>query len=262
MPTGDNRGSAFWAHNPLKNVRKLRAVLFSAPAVVLVTAGMAVFSLICSLWDRDGRAQHRAARRWGRMLLALSFVRLTVNGASKLKAHTSYVVVANHSSYMDIPVLYAAIDLELRYFAKKGLFSIPLIGWHLTRAGHLPVVRGDARASLKSLSAGAKLIRERGVSVLLFPEGGRTEQGIRPFKEGAAYLAIKAGVPIVPIGMVNVRNVLPMHSLLLRPAAVTVNVGDPIDTSAMTPHDREHLNELLQERVGQLAGELPVHANA
>ena len=67
--------------------------------------------------------------------------------------------------------------------------------------------------------------------MLLFPEGGRTETGIRPFKEGAAYIAIKAGVPVVPVGLVNMRSVLPMHSLLLRPAKVEVNMGEPIDTS-------------------------------
>jgi 1-acyl-sn-glycerol-3-phosphate acyltransferase len=243
-------------------VKKLRAVLISSPAVILLTIGMGVISQVCSLWDRAGRRQHRLARQWARMLLAVSFVRATVTGAEKLDPDTSYVVVANHSSYMDIPALYSALPLELRFFAKKGLFSIPLLGWHLHRAGHLPVVRGDARASLKSMSEGAKLIRERGISVLLFPEGGRSETGIRPFKEGAAYIAIKAGVPVVPVGLVNVRNVLPMHSMLLRPARVEINVGEPIDTAGMTLHDRGRLNEMLHERVSELAGETAVSETA
>jgi len=221
---------------------------------------MGIISQISSVWDKAGRAQHWLARQWARMLLAVCFVRSTVRGAEKLDRHTSYVVVANHASYMDIPALYSALPLELRFFAKKGLFSIPLLGWHLRRAGHLPVARGDARASLKSMSEGAKLIRERGISVLLFPEGGRSETGIRPFKEGAAYIAIKAGVPIVPVGLVNLRSVLPMHSLLLRPASVEINVGEPIDTSGMTLHDRGRLNEMLQERVAELAGESLVTA--
>lgn len=195
------------------------------------------------------------------MLLAVSFVRSRVSGVENLELDGSYVVVSNHSSYMDIPVLYDALPLEIRFFAKKGLFSIPLLGWHLRRAGHLPVIRGDARASLKSMSEGAKLIRARGISVLLFPEGGRSETGIRPFKEGAAYIAIKAGVPIVPVGLVNLRSVLPMHSLRLRPADVEVNIGEPIDTSAMSARDRERLNEMLEERVAALAGEAAVPAS-
>jgi len=243
-------------------VWKLRAVLFSAPAVILLTAFMGMISLICSLWDRNGRTQHRLAQQWSRMLLAVSFVTCEVEGAEKLDPGASYVVVANHSSYMDIPVLYAAVDLQIRFFAKKGLFSIPLLGWHLARAGHLPVIRGDARASLKSMSDGAKWIRDRKISVLLFPEGGRAETGIRPFKEGAAYIAIKAGVPVVPVGLINMRAVLPMHSLLLRPAHVKVNIGNPIDTANMTPKDRAQLNETLYERVAGLAGEMPVPVTA
>jgi 1-acyl-sn-glycerol-3-phosphate acyltransferase len=237
-----------------QSVWKLRSVLFSAPAVILLTIGMGLISAICSLWDRAGRTQHRLARRWGRMLLAVSFVRAEVHDTGALDPGASYVVVANHSSYMDIPALYSGLPLELRFFAKRGLFSIPLLGWHLRRAGHLPVVRGDARASLKSMSEGAKLIRERGISVLLFPEGGRSETGIRPFIEGAAYIAIKAGVPVVPVGLVNMRSALPMHSLLLRPAKVQVNIGEPIDTTGMTLHDRGRLNEIMQERVAELAG--------
>jgi 1-acyl-sn-glycerol-3-phosphate acyltransferase len=242
-------------------VWKLRAVLFSAPAVIILTIGMAVISHICSLWDHAGKTQHRLARLWARMLLAVSFVHATVQGAERLDPDTSYVVVANHSSYMDIPALYSALPLELRFFAKKGLFSIPLLGWHLRRAGHLPVVRDDARASLKSMSEGAKLMRERGISVLLFPEGGRTKEGMRPFKEGAAYIAIKAGVPVIPVGLVNMRSVLPMNSWLLRTASVEIQVGEPIDTSAMTLHDRGRLNEILQERVAGLAGASAVTAH-
>lgn len=234
---------------------KLRSVLVSDTATILLTIVMGAISFVCSFWDRNGCLQHRIARRWGQMLLSCSFVRCTVRGAEKLNPHTSYVVVANHSSYMDIPTLYSALPLELRFFAKKGLFSIPLLGWHLHRAGHLPVVRDDARASLKSMSEGAKLIRQRGISVLLFPEGGRSEAGIRAFKEGAAYIAIKAGVPVLPVGLVNLRSVLPMHSLLLRSADIEVNIGDPIDTSAMSLHDRGRLNEILQERVAELAAE-------
>jgi 1-acyl-sn-glycerol-3-phosphate acyltransferase len=242
-------------------VWKLRSVLFSAPAVIILTTVMGMLSYICSLWDRAGRTQHRLARQWGRMLLKVSFVDAIVQGGGRLDPGTSYVVVANHASYMDIPALYSALPLEIRFFAKKSLFSIPLMGWHLRRAGHLPVVRGDARGSLKSMSEGAKLMRERGVSVLLFPEGGRSETGLRPFKEGAAYIAIKAGVPVVPVGLVNMRSVLPMHSWLLRPARVEIRIGEPIDTAGMTLHDRGRLNEMLQERVAGLIGESVVATN-
>jgi 1-acyl-sn-glycerol-3-phosphate acyltransferase len=240
----------------MKNsLARLRSILFSIPAIALFTILMATISLTCSLWDRAGHAQHRIARFWSHVLLALGFVRCTAYGIEKLNPGQSYVLVSNHASYMDTPAIVSSLPLQFRFFAKKGLFSIPFLGWHLTRAGHIPVIRGDARASLKSMTDGAKMMRDRGISLLLFPEGGRVPEGMRTFKEGAAYLAIKAGVPIVPIGLIRTREVLPMHTLVIRPGTVELHVGDPIPTEGMKLHDRGRLNELLQEQVAALAGE-------
>ncbi len=228
--------------------------MISAPAIILVTAVMGTIASICSIWDREGVAQHWLARRWSQMLLACAFVERKASGVEKLDPRGTYVLVANHASFLDIPVILSALPVEIRFFAKKSLFRIPFIGWYLSR-GHLEVERGDARASLKSMLQGAKLIRERGITVLLFPEGGRSPHGMRPFIEGAAYIAIKAGVPIVPIGLVNTRSVLPMHSLLLRPGRIEIHVGDPIETAGMTPRDRGQLNETLCRQVAELARE-------
>jgi 1-acyl-sn-glycerol-3-phosphate acyltransferase len=236
-------------------VRKLRAILFSFPAIILATILMATVSLITSIWDRSGAAQHAVARVWSRMLLRLGFVKIRVFGIEKLDPARSYVLVANHASYMDTPAILSSVPLQFRFFAKKGLFSIPFLGWHLKRAGHLPVVRDDPRSSLKTMSEGAKLIRERKVSLLLFPEGGRSQQRMRPFREGAAYIAIKAAVPAVPIGLVNTRGVLPMHSWVIRPGTIEAHVGHPIETAGMALHDRGRLNEELEQRVAELAGE-------
>jgi len=215
---------------------------------------MATVSLACSLWDTGGNAQHRIARLWSHLLMALGFVRCQAFGIEKLDPKQSYVLVSNHASYMDTPAIVASLPLQFRFFAKKGLFSIPFLGWHLSRAGHIPVIRGDARASLKSMSEGARLMRERSISLLLFPEGGRVPSGMRPFKEGAAYIAIKAGVPVVPIGLLHTREVLPMHTLIIRPGTVELHVGDPILTSELTLKDRGRLNEILQDRVAALCG--------
>jgi 1-acyl-sn-glycerol-3-phosphate acyltransferase len=238
-------------------VRKLPAIFFSFPAIILATILMGTVSLITSIWDRTGETQHRVARAWSRMLLALAFVKCRVYGIEKLEPGGSYVLVSNHASYMDTPAILSSVPVQFRFFAKKGLFSIPFLGWHLQRAGHLPVVRDDPRASLRAMSEGAKLIHARGVSLLLFPEGGRSEKRMRPFREGAAWIAIKAGVPAVPIGLVNTRGVLPMHTGVIRPGTIEVHVGDPIETAGMALHDRGRLNDMLQHRVAELAGEAP-----
>ena len=93
---------------------------------------MATISLISSAWDHTGFTQHRIARAWSRILLALGFVHCRVSGIEKLDLRRSYVLVANHASYMDTPAILSSVPLQFRFFAKKGLFSIPFLGWHLT----------------------------------------------------------------------------------------------------------------------------------
>lgn len=233
---------------------RLRAYLLVDPLIILLTAFFGLLSLLASTFDKSGRTQHAIARLWARLLLALSGARIRMEGLEKLEKDTAYVLVANHSSYMDTPVV-LLIPLQIRFFAKQGLFRIPLLGGHLRRAGHLPVARDNPRASLKSLTNGARLIRERGVSVVLFPEGGRSPDGLREFKEGAAYLAIKAGVPAVPIGITGTRQVLPMGSLHVRPHAVTVRIGNPILTAGMKLDARGELNQTLRRMIAESIGE-------
>ena len=232
----------------------LPSLFFSTPLIALATIVMWTCSLIASLVDPRGNWQHRVARIWGRMLLAVSFIRVRVEGLEKLDPQANYVFVANHASYMDIPALLSVLPHQFRFFAKKSLYRIPFLGWHLKRAGHIPVDRSNARASLKSMSEGARMVAERHVSVLLFPEGGRAPVGLREFKEGAAYIAIKAGVPVVPVAIVGMRPLLPMGSIHIRSGRVVVRVGDPIPTAGLKLSDRMDLTERLYAEIsGMLA---------
>jgi 1-acyl-sn-glycerol-3-phosphate acyltransferase len=153
---------------------------------------------------------------------------------------------------MDIPAILSTLPYQFRFFAKKGLYKVPFVGGHLRRAGHLPVDRSSARASLKSMTEGANIISRRRVSVLLFPEGGRAPQGLREFKEGAAYIAIKAGVPVVPLAISGMREKLPMGSIHVRSGRVAVRVGDPIPTAGMHLSDRMALTERLYREIAEM----------
>ena len=230
----------------------LLSLLFSIPLIVLSTVVMGTLSLAASFFDRTGNSQHSVARVWARMLLAVSFIRARAEGVEKLDPKATYVFVANHSSYMDIPTILSLVPHQFRFFAKKGLFSIPFLGTHLRRAGHLSVDRSSARASLKSMGEGARIIAQRGVSVLLFPEGGRSPHGLREFKEGAAYIAIKAGVPAVPVALVGMRALLPMNSFHIRPGRALLRIGDPIPTAHMKIADRADLNQQLYDEISRL----------
>lgn len=234
---------------------QLRSLLFTDPLIVLVTIAFGSVSFVVSFFDRTGRRCNQLAGPWGRWLLRVGRVRLTVHGLEKIDPSQSYVFVANHRSYMDIPAILATIPVEFRFYAKKGLFLIPFLGTHLKRAGHLPVVRGDARESVKSMTLGARLIQEQKISMLLFPEGGRSIGSMREFKEGAAYIAIKAGVPIVPVGLIGTRHILPIGSSYVRGGPVILNIGDPIPTAGMQLKERVRLTEILARQVAELAGE-------
>jgi 1-acyl-sn-glycerol-3-phosphate acyltransferase len=232
----------------------VRSLLITDPLIILATIIMGTISLLVSLFESSGRTQHKISRIWSRFLLAVSGVKMRIDGLEKLDPHGTYVFVANHRSLMDTPVVLAHVPLQFRFLAKKGLVLIPILGTHLRRAGHLPVVKGDPRASLKSMGDAAKIIRKRGISVLLFPEGGRSQDGLRDFKEGAAYIAIKAGVPIVPVGMLGTREVLPMGSMQIMSGVVQLRIGDPIPTACLTSKDRATLTQTLHNQVAELIG--------
>src|SRR5436305_2142525 len=159
----------------------LRSLLFTAPLIIVSTILMGTLSLLAVFFDRTGNSQHKIARVWARSLLAASLIRVRVTGLEKLDPEGVYVFTANHQSLMDIPAFLSTLPYQFRFFAKKGLYRIPFLGTHLQHAGHLPVDRSSARASLKSMTEGARIIRDRHISVLLFPEGGRAVEGLTEF---------------------------------------------------------------------------------
>jgi 1-acyl-sn-glycerol-3-phosphate acyltransferase len=231
----------------------LRSLLITDPLIIVATIMFGAMSLVVSFFDPTRHKQNAMARAWARTLLAVSRVKVRVEGLEKIKEDGSYVFVSNHLSYMDTPVALANIPVQFRFLAKRGLFQIPFLGWHLARAGHIPVPRGDARAAVKTMTLAAQVVREQKISLLIFPEGGRSRKGeMRPFMEGAAYIAIRAGVPLVPIGLQGTREVLPYGSGNIRGGPVILRIGDPIPTDQATIRDRLQLTELLRERIIKL----------
>jgi 1-acyl-sn-glycerol-3-phosphate acyltransferase len=238
-------------------MRRLRGILLTAPAIVLATLFLGTLSVIAALFDKTGVTLNRLARVWGRFLLAVSGVKVRVEGLEHIDPNGSYIFVSNHLSYMDTPVVLSHVPLQFRFLAKRGLFEIPLVGTHLKQAGHIPVPREDPRAALKIMQLAAETIVNKEISLLIFPEGGRSHDGrLRPFKEGAVYIAIKAGVPLVPMTLIGTREVLPFGSGVVLPGEVTLRILPPIDTAALTLKDRGRVTEEIRELIlKQLSGE-------
>src|SRR5579885_117446 len=242
-------------------MKSLRGVLIADPLIVLATIFYGSLSLIVSFFDATGAIQIRIARAWARVLLKVSGVRVRVHGLEHISSGASYIFVANHLSYMDTPVVLANIHVQFRFLAKRGLFQIPFLGWHLGRAGHIPVPREDARAAVKTMTTAAQMVRERGISLLIFPEGGRSRDGqLATFKDGAAYIGIRAGVPLVPVALNGTREILPFGSGNIRPGHVKMRIGDPIPTNEFTMRDRARLTQEVRERIVAMLEEQPIHA--
>jgi 1-acyl-sn-glycerol-3-phosphate acyltransferase len=150
--------------------------------------------------------------------------------------------MANHSSLIDTPALFAYLPHQFRIMAKKELFWVPFMGWHLWSAGNFPIDRSDPRKTAKSLRGVIEGVRG-GKSLAVFPEGTRTPDGrLQDFKQGAFKIAVRAGVPIVPVSIRGTFQLLPKTTLAPRPGRVDVIIGEPIDTRG---YSDKNLSELI-----------------
>jgi 1-acyl-sn-glycerol-3-phosphate acyltransferase len=233
----------------------LRSVLWMCPLIGLSVIVMGSISLITSLFDTTGRLQHRVAAQWARMVLAICMVKVDVQGAENLDAKQSYVFCSNHFSLIDTPVMFGSMPREFRILARHNLWRIPFLGWHLNRAGHIPVHRENPRAAARNIGQAAEKLRA-GYSILLFPEGGRTREPVmRRFKPGAAHIAIRAQVPIVPMALIGTRKILPPSSAHLHPGRAVLRIGPPIPTEGLESGDALGLVARVQEEVRRLGAE-------
>lgn len=231
-------------------MRRLRGLLVADPAIILATIFFGVVSFVVSFFDATGRRQAKVARMWAQTLLSASGIKVTVEGLDQIDPSGSYVFISNHLSYIDTPTALANIPVQFRFLAKRGLFQIPLLGTHLSRAGHIPVPREDPRASIKTMQLAAQVIQEKQISLLIFPEGGRSHHGIlQRFKEGGAYIAIRAKVPVVPMVLVGTQVVLPYGAGVVEAGTVKLRILPPISTSNLTLKDRGALTNQLRELI-------------
>ncbi len=206
------------------------------------TVILSVMSLLLWPFDRTGAMQFWCARWWGRLVAWSIFSRITVHGAARVRANQPYVYIANHSSLIDTPAL-LALPHPFRIMAKRGLFFVPLMGWHLWTAGHFSIDRRDRHKTARSLRGVIDGVRG-GKSLAVFPEGTRTRDGrLQEFKPGAFKIALKAGVPIVPVTIRGTFELLPCTTLAPRPGPVEVILGEPIETR---DYDAKRLPELIE----------------
>jgi 1-acyl-sn-glycerol-3-phosphate acyltransferase len=193
--------------------RYLRSVWIWAASAALVILWLPLMGII---WVFDNELRLRTGRwfrRLGRMLTRVNPWRIRITGREHMDPNQVYVIVSNHQSLADIPLL-SHLRLDTKWLAKAELFRVPLFGWMLRMAGDVPVDRSAPRQGARALMQCAKYIRRR-CSVVFFPEGGRSPDGeVQPFNEGAFQLAIREQVPILPVVVEGTGKALPSQTWL------------------------------------------------
>lgn len=181
-------------------------------------------------------------------MVRLLGIRTRVEGLENIPPGTC-VFAANHTSNADGPVIVGAIPRRIAILAKKSLFKIPVVGTAFRQARFTPVDRGSPERAKASIELAAGYVKQ-GTSFLIFPEGTRSKDGrLQPFKSGALLLAIRAGVPVVPVACIGAHRIIPKNSLSIRPGEATVRFCPPINAAAYRAADRAKLAERVRAAI-------------
>jgi 1-acyl-sn-glycerol-3-phosphate acyltransferase len=200
--------------------------------------------------DLTPRMAGRWFRRMGRTATRLTPLwRITISGAAPADISSrSYVVVSNHLSSTD-PFLLSHLPWDMRWIAKEELFKMPVVGWLMRLSGDIPLRRGDGNSVRRMLDE-CKTTLERGLSVMIFPEGTRSRDGrLQPFKDGAFKLAIDAQVAVLPIAVSGTEACLPKGSRWPAEAQPVLRVLEPIPTHGLGVDDVDRLRDLAHARI-------------
>jgi len=232
------------------------AYALSLVAIALFPPLVALALLVTWPFDRNRAVAGRLLRLCGAFISrSFPFWRIRIDGRWP-RGKGAYVVVANHQSFLDIFLL-SNLPHEMKWVAKRSLFKIPWVGWAFWLVGDIAVDRGDAASALEVM-AKARRYLERGMSVMLFPEGTRSRDGkLLPFKAGAFKLAIEAGVPVLPIAVSGTAQGMPKGTPWVRPSRLTVRILDPVPTKGLGDRDLRKLRDDVQ---AMIAAALPAPA--
>jgi len=216
---------------------------------VAITAFMSFWSMVFSVFPEADNRIHKVASLWARILLLLCNTKVKIIGEENLLRGKPQILMANHQSDFDILITLAFIKVQFRWIAKKELFAIPIFGAAMRSAGYIEIDRTNREKARQSLDEAAISVR-KGKSIMTFPEGTRSRDGeIKPFKHGVFYLAIKSGVPIVPVSIIGSGQIMPKRSLRIKPGRITLVIGHPVEVADFNTERRLELIETVRNEI-------------
>ncbi|AFH49750.1 1-acyl-sn-glycerol-3-phosphate acyltransferase [Ignavibacterium album JCM 16511] len=218
--------------------------------IVIHTAICSVFGLIFIFLDRTFTLYHWLSKVFSGGILLISGISIKIDGLENINPKAVYVFVSNHSSQLDITALQWGIPNRLAMIFKKELARIPLFGWQLRLGPYIMIDRKSLESAAKSIEEAKQLMKNKRISVLVFPEGTRSKTGkVQEFKRGAFHLAAKVGYPIVPVTINGTEKILPKGTFKLKRGTIYLHIDKPITTD----HIKSKQDEVeLMERVRQI----------
>ncbi len=231
---------------------RMRSYFLYDPLIWLYTLVMGLLALPGGMFDSTGQRLHWFSTTWSRLIMATIFAPVKVTGLDKIDTTKPHVYAVNHGSALDIPMLYANLPFQFRIAFKKELLAYPVVGWQLRRSGQVCIDQQNPSHSVSSIRKALKGLKA-GLPLVIFPEGGRTPDGeIKPFLQGAFFLAIKAQVDIVPVALVGTYELLPMNTYHIKSRPLEMRVGEPISTTGLKGHDLAAVSARVQKAIEDL----------
>jgi len=241
-----------WPVVTRRDERDLFATIWGWFVIVTTTVVFGTLALLTSWVPPRGRLFLFWARAWSRALLVLCGIPSRIEVSEGAAAVPQAVFMSNHESLVDIPLLFVGIRQDVRFLAKRGLFFVPFLGWSMWAAGFVPV---DRRRTEKAGDVFLTLEKrvKAGNSILVFPEGTRSRSGrLQSFKRSGFLLALRTGLPIVPVAVSGARDVVGADSLWIRRVPVVIRFGEPIPTAGMGVGDQKALRERVRAEILRL----------
>ncbi len=220
-------------------------------SLILNTLLACTVIIMISLFDPNGNLAHYVGRLWSLFNVFISGTHMEIHGKNKIEKGRAYIVMSNHQSLFDVWALIGMLPLQIRWIVKSEIRKVPVFGYTLDRMGHVYIDRQRRQDAYLSLKTAAWKIK-KGTSLVIFPEGTRSEDGrLLKFRYGGAIIALKSGVPILPVTINGGRFVLPKHTLSLRPGRIQIIIGDTIDPRRFAKNSKNELMATVKAAIAK-----------
>ncbi len=214
---------------------------------IFLTIILGSFSTIFSFFDKSGKSAHFFMKIWSKSCLFVSACKVKISGLENLPKNSPLIIITNHQSLFDIFILAAYLPIQFAWLAKRELFKIPFLGWHMKQAKYIPVERHNKDKAKNCLIDAKKRLDEK-ISVVFFPEGTRSKNGtIGNFKLGAFLLSKDTNIPVLPIVINGSRDILIAKTLKINPGNVSLTIKKPISPISFT--DTEEYAKFVRELI-------------